>query len=129
MNLCFTDQKRLRSESMNPFRQLPAFEKEFLRLSKKYRSLGEDLAKFERFVFENPTGVGKNFTIIHTDQDVTVVKARMMCRSLRDRSIRMIYAYHGNVITFVYLEVYFKGDKENEDRERIAEYIKTYKAQ
>ena len=35
-----------------------------------------------------------------------------------------MYAYHQQLITFVYLEVYFKGDKENEDRERIEEYLK-----
>lgn len=109
---------------MNRFNRLPEFEKEFLRLLKKYRSLQEDIDKFERFVFENPTGVGKNFNIIHDSENVKVVKARMMCKSLRDRSIRIIYAYHDNVFEFVHIEIYFKGDKENEDRERIKQYLK-----
>ena len=48
----------------------------------------------------------------------------MVCKTLRDRSVRVIYAYHSNLITFMYIEIYFKGDKENEDRERIEKYIK-----
>ena len=52
------------------------------------------------------------------------MKARLACKSLRDRSIRVIYAYHNDTVTFVYIELYFKGDKKNEDRERVREYIK-----
>lgn len=111
---------------MSHFNQLPEFEKEFLRLSKKYRSLSDDIKKFGRFVLENPTGLGKNFTIIHSCENLKVVKARMMCRSLKDRSIRVIYAYHDDMVTFVYIELYFKGDKENEDRARIEKYLKSF---
>ena len=109
---------------MNHSSQLPEFEKEFLRLSKRYRSLGEDIKKFERFIFENPTGLGKNFTIIHSDENAKIIKARMMCRSLKDRSIRIIYAYHENMLTLMYIEIYFKGNKENEDRSRVEKYLK-----
>src|SRR3989338_4275976 len=119
----FTDQKKLLSENMSHFSYLPEFEKEFSRLLKKYRSLSEDIEKFKRFILENPTGLGKNFAIIHSTENSKVVKARMMCRSLKDRSIRIIYAYHQNTLTFMYIEIYFKGDKENEDQARIREYL------
>mgnify|MGYP001561288858 FL=1 len=111
---------------MSHFKQLPEFEKEFLRLSKRYRSLSEDIKKFERFILENPTGLGKNFTIIHSREDIKIIKARMMCRSLKDRSIRIIYAHHEDTLTFMYIEMYFKGDKENEDRIRIGKYLKSF---
>lgn len=111
---------------MSHFNQLPEFEKEFLRLSKRYRSLGEDIKKFERFILENPTGLGKNFTIIHSRENIKIIKARMMCRSLKDRSIRIIYAYHQDALTFMYIEIYFKGNKENEDRVRIEKYLKSF---
>lgn len=111
---------------MSCFSRLPEFEKELKRLSKKYPSLCEDLEKFETVIAVYPTGVGKNFSIIHSSDALKVVKARLACRSLRDRSIRIIYAYHDAVATFMHLELYFKGEKENEDYERVREYIQTY---
>lgn len=88
--------------------------------------MGEDIKKFERFISANPTGLGKNFTIIHIRENTKLVKARMMCKSLKDRSIRIIYAYHDDTVTFVYIELYFKGNKENEDRARIEKYLKSF---
>lgn len=111
---------------MSHFNQLPEFEKEFSRLSKKYPSLAEDLKRFEKLIEANPTGVGKNFTIIQHSEKVKLVKTRLACKSLRDRSMRMIYAYHDDKVKFVYIELYFKGDKANEDRERIKEYLKKF---
>jgi len=110
---------------MNHFNQLPEFEKEYSRLNKKYPSLAEDLKKLETLLLETkPTGIGKNFTITHSSDKVKIVKARLACKSLRDRSMRVIYAYHQDTVTFMYIELYFKGDKENENRERIKEYLK-----
>jgi hypothetical protein len=109
---------------MSHFNQLPEFEKEFFKLSKKYQSLPEDFKKFERLIETNPAGSGKNFTIIHCSPKYKIVKARLACKNLRDRSMRVIYAYHNNIATFVYMELYFKGNKENEDRERIIKYLK-----
>lgn len=111
---------------MSHFNQLPEFEKEFSKLSKKYSSLAEDLQKFEKLVSLNPIGLGVNFVTVHSSKEVIVVKARLACKSLRDRSVRLIYAYHQNTVTFMYIEIYFKGNKENEDRERIKEYIKRF---
>lgn len=120
----FTDRKKLRYVIMNRFNQLPEFEKEFKRLSKKYQSLRQDLNDLEDVLTSLPTGRGKNFTIIHHSEKVKLVKTRLACKSLRNRSMRVIYAYHNDTVTFVYIELYFKGDKENEDRERILAYLK-----
>lgn len=109
---------------MSHFSQLHEFEKEFSKLSKKYQSLGEDLKKFEKLLILNPVGFGVNFVTIHHAEEVRIVKARLACKSLRDRSIRIIYAYHQNTLTFMYIEIYFKGNKENEDRTRIGKYLK-----
>ena len=125
----FTGRKIPQSENMSHFNSLPEFQKELKRLVKKFPSLLGDIAELEVVLRTLPTGGGKNFTILHHSEEVKIVKTRLACRSLRDRSIRIIYAYHDNVITFVYLEMYAKGDKENEDRERVAEYIKAYKTQ
>jgi mRNA-degrading endonuclease RelE of RelBE toxin-antitoxin system len=110
---------------MNNFCQLPEFEKELKRLSKKYPSLIDDIEDIKPVLISNPTGIGKNFTIISNAKDIKIVKVRIQCESLRARAIRLIYAYHKEKIEFMYIELYFKGDKENEDRGRISEYIKT----
>ena len=109
---------------MTHFNQTSEFQKDFKRLLKKFRSLSSDLKDLEDVIVSLPTGSGKNFTILHSSENLKIVKTRMVCKTLRDRSVRVIYAYHSNLITFMYIEIYFKGDKENEDRERIEKYIK-----
>ncbi|MBI2577835.1 MAG: hypothetical protein HYV77_03255 [Candidatus Wildermuthbacteria bacterium] len=109
---------------MNRFDALAEFEKEFKRLSKKYKTLDDDFEKFKKLLLVAPTGVGKNFVIIHSTETINIVKARMACRALRDRSLRIIYAYHVAASKVEFIEIYFKGEKENEDRERIKEYLK-----
>jgi hypothetical protein len=59
---------------------------------------------------------------------VTIVKARLFCQSLKRNSLRIIYAYieKSAEIEFVgieFIELYFKGDKEREDAERIKRYL------
>ncbi len=109
---------------MSKFYQLPEFERELKKLSKKYPTLPSDIEDIQPVLEEVPTGIGKNFTIIYSAEEVKIVKARIQCESLRSRAIRLIYAYHKGKIEFMYIEIYFKGDKENEDRERIEEYLK-----
>ena len=120
------DRKKPPCENMKNFNSLPEFDKELKRLGEKYPSLSDDLKKFEKLIAEYPTGIGVNFTRIHHSPHLQIVKARLSCKSLRDRSIRVIYAYHKETITFMYLEIYFKGEKENENYERVKEYIKTH---
>lgn len=117
--------KKLRYENMSNFEYLPEFKKEFKKLAKRYRSLGDDLKTFEQVLKVFPTGQGKNFTILHGGETVKIVKARLACRTLKDRSLRIVYAYQEMTITFLYLEIYFKGDKENENTERLAEYLRS----
>ncbi len=108
---------------MNHSSYLPEFKRELKILLKKYKSLNEDLKSFEKVVFTMPTGFGKNFTIIHSNENIKIVKARLMCKSLRNRDIRVIYAYHNEMFEFIYIEIYFKGDKDNEDKNRVKDYI------
>lgn len=105
------------------FDELPEFSKEFKRLSKKYKSLTEDLKEFKRIVAVVPLGNGKHFNALTETDDCIVSKARLFCRYLKGSSLRIIYAFHCNDLKIVFIEIYFKGDKENEDRERIKEYL------
>lgn len=107
------------------FNQLPEFERELKKLSKKYRSLPYDLKDFEGIIKNNPCGIGKSFVIIHSSPNCKIIKARLACESLQNRNIRLIYAYHKDKIEFMYIELYFKGEKENEDHERIKRYLES----
>ena len=109
---------------MATFSELPEFEKELKKLSKKYPSLVDDIEVIKPILLGDPEGIGKNFTLLSSSEAVKILKVRVHCESLRSRAVRMIYAYHPDKIEFMYIEVYFKGDKENEDRERIKEYLK-----
>ena len=111
---------------MNHFDALTEFEKEFKRLFKKYRTLDDDLEKFKKILIAAPTGIGKNFVIVHSSQTLKIVKARMACRALRDRSLRIIYSYFEQDQRIEFIELYYKGDKENEDRGRIKEYLSNH---
>ena len=83
-----------------------------------------DIEDIKPILSNSPTGVGKNFTIINITGQIKIVKVRIQCESLRSRVIRLIYAFREDRIEFMYLELYFKGDKANEDRERIRQYLK-----
>ena len=109
------------------FNELPEFTKEFKRLVKKYKSLSDDLEEFKRVITVEPLGNSKHFNVITKKDDCcTVVKARLFCRYLKGSSLRIIYAFHYNDLRVDFIEMYFKGDKENENCERIKAYLNNF---
>jgi mRNA-degrading endonuclease RelE of RelBE toxin-antitoxin system len=106
------------------FTQLPEFEKELRKLSKKYPTIESDIEDIKPILLTKPTGFGKNFIILKSFENIKIVKVKIHCESLRSRCIRLIYSYKEDKIKFLFIEVYFKGDKENEDKGRIDEYLK-----
>ena len=105
---------------MKNFDSLPEFRRELSRLSRKYGTLDDDLETFKEVLSTSPTGFGNSFAVIHSTEVIKIVKARMACRSLR-----VIYAYLEREEKVEFIEIYYKGDKENEDRNRIREYLKS----
>lgn len=111
------------------FKSTIGFQKDFKRLSKKFRSLESDLIEFKKVLNEAPLGIGKHFNIITKTDCLYIIKARFFCQSLKKKNLRIIYAYIAKhqIIEMVdvdFIELYFKGEKENEDRERIEEYLR-----
>lgn len=106
------------------FNELPEFRKELKRLGKKYKSLPDDLQEFCNVVSAVPLGNGKHFNVITQTEIVCIVKARLFCKYLRGTSLRIVYAYFEQEQRIELIELYFKGEKKNEDRERIKEYLK-----
>jgi len=111
------------------FKSTAEFQKDFKRLSKKFRSLDSDLIEFKKVLNEAPLGIGKHFSVITKTGYLYIIKARFFCKSLKKKDLRVIYAHIENhqIIEMVgidLIELYFKGEKENEDRERIKAYLK-----
>ena len=73
---------------------------------------------------EQMKDISKHFNIITQTEVVRVVKARLFCKYLKGSSLRIVYSYFDQKQRIELIELYFKGNKENEDRERIKKYLK-----
>jgi len=118
------------------FRQitdLPEFEKDLKRLVKRYASLEEDLRIFIKVALnmfhKQKVDSGAIFHISDLGiRSPKIYKARKFaCRALKGKGavsgIRVIYAYFEEEDRIAFIELYYKGDKENEDRERILKHF------
>lgn len=118
----------------NEIRFLPEFEKELKKLSKKFRSIEEDLSIFEdtELNLYHKLGIDNNGIFQISGLGIShplVYKAKKFaCKALRGKGcqsgIRIIYAYYGDKDCVEYIEIYHKSDKKNEDRERIKKYYR-----
>jgi mRNA-degrading endonuclease RelE of RelBE toxin-antitoxin system len=112
----------------------PEFDRDLKALKKKYRSLDEDLETLIRsglHLFHHlglDTGHIERMTEVQASETTVMFKVvRMACKALKgtgSRSgMRVIYAYEAARDRVVLVELYFKGDKENEDRARIRAFL------
>lgn len=102
------------------FKELTEFQKDFKRLVKKYPSLPSDLELRKKVLEEFPEGRGMDVAQISGLKIKSkIYKARLACRSLRQESLRLIYCYDVEVREIILIEIYFKGEQQLEDRERI----------
>jgi len=110
--------------------QTDSFQKDFKKLSKKYQTLKDDFEYFAEVIADNPTGEGaglRSDCITRVpEKNVAFYKARMMCRTVRGSSFRVIYMHDTKNVTLLFIEIYFKGTKENNDMERINEICRNY---
>lgn len=114
--------------------KLKEFEKDIKKLEKRFRTIKEDLSNLIDFqlklyhlkgidnkgIFEIPgLGLGSN--------NFYKVK-KFACRSLKNKGartgLRLIYTYIESENKVELIEIYFKQDKENEDRDRIMRHYK-----
>ena len=115
-------------------RRLPEFEKDLKKLSKRFRTLDEDLKVFvdKQLQLYHKLGIDNRGCFRISDIGISrpkIYKAKKFaCRSLKGKGaasgIRAIYAYYEKEDIVEFIEIYYKGDKENEDRRRI---LKRYK--
>jgi hypothetical protein len=116
------------------YNETPEFQKDFKKLIKKFRSLEEDfeLAKIAAIELYHIKKIN-NLSVFQIPdfwtEDVQIYKLKKFaCKALKGRGsksgIRIIYAFHYRSFKVDFIEMYFKGEKENEDRERIRNYLK-----
>ena len=108
------------------------FEREFKKLEKRFPTLEGD---FTTFINAQLNSFHKlnidNRGIIRLSKlgfdNPRIFKARKFaCRALKGRGaksgIRIIYAFFEETDKIEFIEIYFKGDKNRENRDRIAQY-------
>jgi mRNA-degrading endonuclease RelE of RelBE toxin-antitoxin system len=120
--------------TFNEIRHLPEFDKDMRKLLKKFRSLEEDLDVFiktELLLYHKLKKDNKGVFLIPRlgIENPKIYKAKKFaCRSLKGRGvqsgIRVIYGYFEKEDRIELIEIYFKGDKENEDEDRIMRYYR-----
>lgn len=111
---------------------LPEFEKDLKKLVKGFKTLGEDLKVFIKTALYSyhklKIDSGGIFHISDLGiQSPKIYKAKKFaCRSLKGKGaysgIRVIYAYFEEQDRIELIEIYYKGDKEGEDRKRISRH-------
>jgi mRNA-degrading endonuclease RelE of RelBE toxin-antitoxin system len=112
---------------------VPEFEKDLKRLAKRFSSLEGDLQMFIKVAMNayHKQNID-SLAIFHlSDLGITFPKIykakKFACKALKGKGaqseIRVIYAYHEEEDWIEFIEIYYKGVKESEDRERISRYF------
>ena len=133
MNPYSTAHRNFHSDNtMIKYKTLPEFNRDFKKLAKRYITLAEDLERVKKNAIElcHVKGMCHNVEEIKgagNAENLQFYKIRKIAsRSIPGRGnqtgLRVIYAFFPKLEEVVFLEIYFKGDKENEDRGRIKEF-------
>lgn len=116
----------------NDIRKLAEFEKNFKKLAKKFRTLDEDLNAFiaSQLKLTHKKNIDNKGVVRISSLGIEhprIYKARKFaCKALKGKGaasgIRIIYAYYEQDDIIEFIEIYYKGNKDNEDRERILKH-------
>lgn len=115
--------------------RLPEFDRDIKKLLKRYRTLEGDLETCinKQLNLYHKLGIDNRGVVPISDLPISnprIYKVlKFACRSLKGKGaqsgIRVIYAYFEVEDEIELIEIYYKGDKDNEDRERILRRYKT----
>lgn len=107
------------------FEELPEFGKDLKTLLKQYRTLNDDLSVVKTILRKKPEERPPfSFRIDNLGIETCVIKVKKIaCKALKGRGVnsglRLVYAHFSVDQRIVFIELYHKSDKENEDRQRI----------
>jgi hypothetical protein len=116
------------------FEELDEYNKDLKKLSKRFKTLKDDLSVIKKVLMVNPSERPPfSFRIDGLGIRSCIIKVKKIaCRSLKGRGVntglRLVYAHFQNKETqesekIIYIELYHKSDKANENRERILRYF------
>lgn len=111
------------------FNELSEFNKDLKHLLKRYRTLNEDLDILMKVLNDEPDELPPfSFQIEGLGLETCIIKVKKIaCKALKGRGVnsglRLIYAYFVEKQEILFVELYHKSDKENEDRERILKHF------
>ena len=116
---------------MAVFDERAEFSREFARLSKKWKSLPDDLAVLKKFLEFSPRGhepVISRISGLAVKTEIFKVR-HFRCSAMKGKGsksgIRVIYAYLPGVERIEFVEIYYKEKDDRDcDRERIRKYYK-----
>lgn len=118
----------------NDIKRLAEFEHDLKKLSKRYHSLEEDLQTFisKQLKLYHKLHIDNGGIVQISSLDIEYPKIykakKFACKSLKGKGamsgIRIIYAYFEDKDNIEFIETYYKGDKENENRERVLRHYK-----
>ncbi len=112
------------------FDELTEFKKDLKNLLKRYRTLKEDLEVVKKVLDIKPEARPPfSFQIDNLGVETCIIKVKKIaCKALKGRGVnsglRLIYAHFEEREDIVFIELYHKSDKENEDRKRIIDNFK-----
>lgn len=116
----------------NDINRLPEFTNDLKKLSKRYHSLEEDLEIFidKQLKLYHKLRIDNGGIFPISDLGIEypkIYKARKFaCKSLKGKGvmsgIRLIYAHFEDKDVIEFIEIYFKADKEKEDRNRVLKH-------
>lgn len=109
------------------FDELSEFKRDLKKLLKKYKTLNDDLEVIKKVLAVFPDKRPPfSFRIDNLGLETCVIKVKKIaCKALKGKGgnsgLRLIYAFFPDEPKIVFIELYHKNDKENEDRKRILE--------
>lgn len=116
--------------------QADTFQKSLKKLRKRFGTLVQDLEVAKRSAIElfHLKNIDNRSIVLMTGyqhDELQVYKLRKFaCQSLKGRGnrsgIRVVYAYHICERKVVFLDVYFKADRESENSEAIKDFLRNY---
>ena len=113
------------------------FAKDFKKLAKRFKTLADDIETAKKnaielyhlhkidnqSIFQIQSASGG---LINDEIEIYKLK-KFACKSLKGKGVQngiwVIYAYHKNRLQIEFIEIYYKGDKKKENRERIKGYL------
>ena len=109
------------------------FKKDLKKLIKRFRTLKDDLKVLQinqielLHLFEIDNGGTFELKGYENPNYIIYKIKKIACKSLKGKGmksgLRLIYAFNQKLFQISLLEIYYKGDKENEDYNRIKKFL------